>query len=122
VSQISTSSRLPRFSFDEENKYAQNGVGIERHGCGLEIRAGKVVDRYHRIYIKNSRVQDYIFEIFKKSKWLPGDHMGPATQIFPVTILKPAELSPIRTGWCAFNRRAFYSPVFRPFNPLIQPQ
>ena len=33
----------------------QEGISIERYGCGLGIGVGKVVDRFHRIHIKYIR-------------------------------------------------------------------
>lgn len=43
---------LPEFPAQILSAARQKGVGIEQYRCGLEIVVGKVLDRFHRIYIK----------------------------------------------------------------------
>jgi hypothetical protein len=43
---------LPEFPEQIISAAEQKGIHIKRFACGLEIGVGKVVDRYHRIYIK----------------------------------------------------------------------
>jgi hypothetical protein len=43
---------LPDFPEQIFSAAGQKSIRIERYGCGLEIGVGKVIDRFHRIYIK----------------------------------------------------------------------
>ncbi len=43
---------LPEFPEQISSAVRQKGIRIEPYRCGLEIGAGKVLDRFHRIYIK----------------------------------------------------------------------
>jgi hypothetical protein len=43
---------LPEFPEQISSAVRQKGIRFEPHRCGLEIGAGKVLDRFHRIYIK----------------------------------------------------------------------
>lgn len=48
---------LPEFPEQILDAARQKGISIDHYPCGLEIGVGKVVDRFHRIYIKYIRGQ-----------------------------------------------------------------
>jgi hypothetical protein len=43
---------LPEFPENIISAVRQKGISIEQYRCGLEIGAAKLIDRFHRIYIK----------------------------------------------------------------------
>lgn len=43
---------LPEFPEHIFSAIRQKGISIEPYRCGLEIGAGKTLDRFHRIYVK----------------------------------------------------------------------
>lgn len=43
---------LPEFPAQIFGAVRQKGISIEQYRCGLEIGVGRLIDRYHRIYIR----------------------------------------------------------------------
>ena len=48
---------LPEFPEHILDAVRQKGISVEPYRCGLEIGVGKVLDRFHRIYVKYIRGQ-----------------------------------------------------------------